>query len=89
MGRLPFSFHPVLIFGDLADALFLNFRTHCSNLSAPIVVDHSGYFGGTTDKFMCGKSTLAHDRQLMTIPKYSADLVTALISGTRPGMNTL
>ena len=56
MGKLPFSFHPVLIFSYLRDALFHSFRTHCSNLPAQVVVDHSGYFGGTADMLMCGKS---------------------------------
>ena len=57
MRRLPFSFHPVFIFSCLIDALFHCFRTHSSNLPATIVVDHSGYFGCTTDMLMCGKST--------------------------------
>ena len=57
MGRLPFSFHPVLIISYQIDAVFHSFRTHCSNLPAPIVVDHGGYFGGTTDLLLRGKST--------------------------------
>jgi hypothetical protein len=57
MGRLPFSFHPVLIFSNLTDTLFHSFRTHCSNLPAQIVVDHCGYFGGASDMLVCGKST--------------------------------
>jgi hypothetical protein len=57
MGKLPFSFHPVLVFSYLTDALFHSFRTHCSNLPTLIVVDHGGYFGSASDKLMCGKST--------------------------------
>ena len=57
MGRLPFSFHPALIFSYHIDALFHSFRTLFPNLPAPIVVDHGGYFGGTTDMLVCGKST--------------------------------
>jgi hypothetical protein len=57
MERLPFSFHPVLIFSYLTDALFHRFRTHRSNLPAQIVVDHGGYFGCATDMLMCRKST--------------------------------
>ena len=57
MGRLPFSFHPHLIFSYLRDALSHSFRTHCSNLPAPVVVDNGGYFRGATDMLMCGKST--------------------------------
>ena len=85
MGRLPFSFHPVLIFSDLIDALFHSFRTHCSNLPAQIIVDQGRYFGGATDLLMCGKSTLIRS----TTDDYTevellnaADLVTPLISGT-------
>ena len=57
IGRLPFGFHPVLILSYFTDAFSHSFRTHCSNLPAPIVVDYSRYFGGTTDMLMCGKST--------------------------------
>ena len=57
MGRLPFSFHPVLIISYQIDALSYSFRTHCFNLPALIVVDHGRYFGGTTDMLLCGKST--------------------------------
>ena len=57
MGRLPFSFYPVLIFSYFRDALFHSFRTHCSDLPALIVVDHGGYFGGAADMLMCRKST--------------------------------
>jgi len=81
MGRLPFSFHPVLIFSNLTDALSHSFRTHGSNLPAPIVVDHGGYFGGASDMLMCGKSTSLRST---TVSDYTevADLVTPLISGT-------
>ena len=57
MGRLPFSFHPVLIFSYQKVALFHSFGTHCFYLPAQIVVDHGGYFGGSTDILLCGKST--------------------------------
>jgi hypothetical protein len=43
---------------NFTDALFHSFRTHFSNLPAQIVVDHGGYFGGTADELVCGKSTL-------------------------------
>ena len=56
MGRLPFSFHPLLIFSYLIDALFSSFCTDCSNLPAQIIVDHRRYFRGTTDMLLCGKS---------------------------------
>ena len=85
MGRLPFSFHPFLIFSYLRDAIFHSFRTHCSNLPAPIVVDHGGYFGGATDKLMCGKSipirSTTDDYTEVELLK-TADLVTPFISGT-------
>ena len=57
MGRLPFNFHPVLIFSYRIDAFFRSFRPHCSNLPARIVVDHGGYFGGTTGIHLRRKST--------------------------------
>ena len=57
MGRLPFGFHPVLIFSNLTDTLFRSFRTHRSNFPAEIVIDHGGYFGGSTDMLLRGKST--------------------------------
>ena len=57
MERLPFSFHPLLIFSNPTNVLFSSLRTHCSNLPALIVVDHSGYLGGAADMLMCGKST--------------------------------
>ena len=57
MIKLPFSFYPVLIFSNHKDAVFRSLRTYCSNLPVPIVVDHSGYFGGATDMLMCRKST--------------------------------
>ena len=85
MGTLPFSFHPVLIFSKLTDALFHSFRTHCSNLPAPIVIDHGGYFGGASDMLICGKSTyirsITNDYTQVELSK-TADLVTPLISGT-------
>ena len=56
MGRLPFSFHPILNSSYHIDALFRSFRPHCSNLPARIVVDHGGYFGGTADILLRGKS---------------------------------
>ena len=56
MRRLPFSLNPVLIFRYLTDALFHRFRTHSSDLPAPIVVDHGGYFGGASDMLICGES---------------------------------
>ena len=60
MGRLPFSFHPVLIFSYLIDALSHSFRTYCSNFPTPIVVDQRGYFGSAscaTDMLISWKST--------------------------------
>ena len=80
MGRLPFSFHPVLIFSFLTDALFHSFRTYCSNFPAPIVVYHGGYFGGATDKLVCGKSTIRSTLYRSRLLK-TADLVIPLISG--------
>ena len=58
MGILPFSFHPAFIVSYQIDALLHSFCAHCSNLPAQIVVDHGGYFGGTTDMLLRGKSTL-------------------------------
>jgi hypothetical protein len=57
MGMLPFRFHPFLIFGYHKIALFHSFRAHCSNLPAPIIVDHGGNFWGAIDMLLCGKST--------------------------------
>jgi hypothetical protein len=80
MGRLPLSFHPVLIFSYLIDALFRSFRTHCSDLPAPIVVDHGGYFGSAIDMLICGISTPIRSTEVDLLK--TADLVTPLISGT-------
>ena len=88
MGRLPFNFHPVLIFSYHIDALFHSFRTHCSYLPAQIVVDHRGYFGGTTDLLLSGKSTPIKSTTDDNTEEDS-DLVTPLISGTWPGSSTL
>ena len=92
MRRLPFSFQPLLIFSHLINAFFHSFRTHCSNLPTPIVVDHGGYFGGATNMLICWKSTPVKS----TDDYYSevellntAHLVTPLISGTWPGSSTL
>ena len=82
MERLPFSFCPVLIFSYLTDALFHSFRTHCSNLPVPIVVDHGGYFGGAANMLMCGKSTPIRSTTDDYTQVEQADLVTPLISGT-------
>ena len=85
MGRLPFSFHPFLVFSYLIDALFHSFRTHCSNLPAQIVVDYGGYFGGATDMLVCGKSTPIRpttDDYVEVELLMTADLVTPLILGT-------
>ena len=88
MGRLPFSFHPVLIFSYLMDALSHSFRTYCSNFPTPIVVDQGGYFGGAscaTDMLISWKSTSMKsttvDLTEVELLK-TADLVTPLISGT-------
>ena len=89
---LPFSFHPLLIFSYLTDAFFHSFRTHCPNLSAQIVVDHGGYFGGATDLLICGKSTAIRDTSIIELEVEllkTADLITPLISGTWPGSSTL
>ena len=92
MRRLPFSFDPVLIFSNLTDALFHSFRTHSSNLPAPIVVDYGGYFGGATDILTCGESTpirsTTDDCTEVGVLK-TADLVTPLILGTSPGQSRL
>ena len=86
MRRLPFSFHPVLIFSLLTDALFHSFRTDCSNFPALIIVNYGGYFGGATDMFMCGKSTSVRpttdDYYTAAEQLKTTDLVTPLISGT-------
>ena len=57
MRKLPFSFHPVLIFSNFKDTLPRSFRSNSSNFAVTIVVDHGGYFGGARDMLMCGKST--------------------------------
>ena len=92
MGKLPFSFHPVLIFSYLTDVLYHSFRTHCSNIPALIVIHHGGYFGGATDMVICGKSTSTRsttDDYTEVEVLNAADLVTPLISGTLPGLSTL
>ena len=85
MGRLPFSFHPHPIFSHLTDALSHSFRTHCFNLPVPIVVDHGGYFGGSSRALIRRKSTpirsTTDDYTEVELLK-TADLVTPLISGT-------
>jgi hypothetical protein len=84
MRELPFSFHPLLIFSYLIDALFHSFRPHCFNLPTTIVVDHGGYFGGTT--VLCGKSTpirsTTNGYHTEVESLNTADLLTPLISGT-------
>ena len=89
-----FSFHPLLIFSHITDALSHSFRTHCSNLPTPIVVDHGGNFGGASRALMCGKST--HIRSTWSTDDYTkvellktVDLVAPLIWGTWPGSSTL
>jgi hypothetical protein len=91
IGRLPFSFHPLLIFSYLTDALFRSFRTHCSNLPAPIVVDYGGYFGGASDMLICGKSTPIRSIEEELLK--TADLVTPFdfryLTGIEYTMNTI
>ena len=89
MGGLPFRSHPVLIFSYQINAVFHSFRTHCSNLPATIVVDHGGYFGGTTDILLCGKSTDIRSTTDEYCWRLESDLVTPLISGNWPGSSTL
>ena len=91
MGILPFSFHPAFIVSYQIDALFNSFRTHGSNPPVQIVVDHGGYFEGTTDMLLRGISKPITWRSVTVDSTEVAaeDLVTPLISGTRPGSSTL
>ena len=90
MERLPFSFHPLLIFSYLTDALLHSLCAHSSNLPALIVVDCRPRW------VFWRRQWYAHVREIYThnINRWlyrsrTADLVTPLISGTWPGSSKL